>query len=126
MKTVSSKILLALAIVSLLILGGVFVKSALEDKKKPGKDIKEVLGEQSNILQSAATDLASPLNSKIQNTIDNAKNVVSGKTVEVEKMIISTLEKEVADFSKNQVDNLKLQICKDWGVITITPTQSPR
>jgi hypothetical protein len=126
MKTVSSKILLALAIISLLILGGVFIKGSIQDKKRPGADLKEVLGEQSSILQSAATDLASPINSKIQNSIDSAKNVVSGKTVEVEKMIITTLEKEVADFSKNQVDNLKLQICKDWGVILITPTQSPR
>jgi hypothetical protein len=101
----------------------------LENKQKNDKtgiNLKGVLGEQSSILQNAASDIASPINLKIQNTLDNAKVAVSEKTIEVEKMIISTLEKEVADFSKSQVDNLKLQICKDWGVISITPAQSPR
>jgi hypothetical protein len=124
MKKGAPKILLALTIISLIVLGGVFINGFIVKNRKI--NIQSVLGEQSKNIKSIATDLTSPIDLTIQNTIDDAKQTVSQKAIEVEKTIITTLEKEVADFSKSQVDNLKLQICKDWGVITATYAASPR
>jgi hypothetical protein len=127
MQKHSPKIFFGVAIMSLLILAGMFIKGFSQEKSaKQNKavSINGVLGQQTNILKDAASDIASPLNSAIQKSIDGAKETVSLKTVEVEKMVVSTLEKEVADFSKSQVDNLKFQICRDWGVLNLSPTPS--
>lgn len=53
----------------------------------------------------------------MERTIESAKNSLRGKTGDLQKSIVSTIQKEAGDLTKSQLDLLKTQICKDWGVI---------
>ena len=65
------------------------------------------------------------LQNSVQNTIQTTKDTVSEKVTEVKSEIIKTVEKEISDLTQSQVKTLQWQICKDWGVITVSPTPKP-
>ncbi len=135
MKNNNITILSTLALIFLLTIGIIMAikfprgKVANNNENRQGAST-EVLGE-----FTGPTGEFSPtpfnINQFVQNSLQNTKETVlhtaTEKVTELEKTIINTINNEVANLSKSQIEALKLQICKDLGVITITPnpTQQP-
>lgn len=119
MKRQKSGLLLLLVIISLLAIGGILFTGIL--KNKPKNDIKKdnnptVLGE--NII-SETTKLPSSVDVDrlVSDVIQSTKDTVSQKTAEIQKSVITNIEKEITNLTQSQIDTLKLQICRDWGVV---------
>ncbi len=110
---------LGLVIISLLTIGAVISSGFLKNRKptqnQTGDKSLNVLGEvaQSQIIPS----LSSNMNKLVENTLQNTKELISEKTVEVKTNIMQTLEKEVNNFTQSQVESIKMQICREWGVV---------
>lgn len=125
MKGQKSILLFILAIVSLLGIGGILLTGILKSKPKEVKNTNDqkVLGEEisSKLTPTSAIDV----NKFVQDTFQNTKEVAGQKMVEVQKTILNTVEKEVSSLAQSQVDALKHQICRDWGVIKSSPSPSP-
>lgn len=126
MRKRKSFLLPLVAVVSLLSIGGVIAtgmlkKNPLTNLKKPAQ-IVGVLGETTQLLETPTPALIDRL---IKETVENTKNVVSQKTQEVEKTILNTVEHEAANLTQSQLDALKLQICRDLGVVSPAPTKQP-
>lgn len=118
MKRQKSGLLLLLVIISLLAIGGVLFTGIL--KNKPKNDIKKdnnptVLGE--NII-SETTKLppSTDINQIVSDTLQSTRETVSQKTAEIQKSVITNIEKEITNLTQSQIDTLKLQICRDWGL----------
>ena len=113
MKSRTSEIGVALALICLIILGailgGAILKNKSAEPKKPSSGLM-VLGDKSEI------------DSFVKNTLEDTKENLSVKAIEVQKNIVATLEKEVSQLTQSQIEAVKVQICRDWGVITPNPT----
>lgn len=121
MKKPTASFFLLIAIICLSALGFLFARGTL----KEWMDRKDKIVE-GNILGEAVQDsISSPVNDFIQNTIDSTKESLTEKATEIEKNIIKNIENEVSNLTKSQVDTLKYQICRDLGVISVTPTPNP-
>lgn len=125
-KQQKSVLLAGLAIILLLAIGVIFIMSILKNRSKnedKNKKDSTVLGETttSEITPTPFVDV----NQLLQSTYQTTKDTVSQKVVEVQKTIISDIEKEITNLTQSQVETLKLQICRDWGVVTIVPTKNP-
>lgn len=125
MKGQKSTLLFILAIVSLLGIGGILLTGILKSKPKEVKKTngQKVLGEEISSKLTPASTI--DVNKFVQDTFQNTKEVAGQKMIEVQKTIVNTVEKEVASLAQSQVDTLKQQICRDWGVISISPTKNP-
>ncbi len=126
MKRQKSTFLFILVILSLLSIGGIMLTGILKSKPQEAakkEEKKDVLGEEISSKVSPTT--AVDLNRFVQDTLQNTKEVAGQKVSEVQKTIVNTVEKEVSSLAQSQVDALKLQICRDWGVISVTPTKTP-
>lgn len=127
MQKKTRHVLLGFVILSLLLIGGIvttgFLKYKSENKETPVQEKNNVLGETTALI-TTAPQAADNVNRLIQNSLQETRDVVSQKVTEVEKTIVSLINKEVANLTQSQVDNLKWQICKDLGVIQISPTSS--
>lgn len=124
MKKKTRNILLGLVILSLLFIGGVVTTSFLKSKpleKTTPPEGNNVLGQTTQLVTTTPTVLDN-VNNLIQNSLENTKEVVSQKVVEAEKTILNTIDKEISTMTQTQVDNLKWQICKDLGVVSVSPT----
>lgn len=80
-----------------------------------------------NILGSTIhlnTPQSSSFSPFLQNSLDSAKGIATQKFVEIEKSVAQTLEKQVADLTKSQINAIQTQICRDWGVISPIPSPS--
>ncbi len=124
MKKKSRNILLGLVILSLLFIGGVVTTSFLKSKpqeKTISPDGNNVLGQTTQLISTAPTVLDN-VNNLIQSSLQNTKEIVSQKVVEAEKTILTTINKEISTMTQTQVDNLKWQICRDLGVVSVSPT----
>lgn len=108
---------LVLAMICLLAIGGVLASGII--KNRPKEDIEKESNPQ--ILGEATQDI----NQFVQNTVQNTKEKVVEKVKEAETIILETINKEVQNLTQSQIDALKLQICRDLGVITAAPTQTP-
>lgn len=86
-------------------------------------DIEKILGEEtaSNVASSSFIDM----NQLVQNTFQSSKEVAAEKASEVQKTIVKTVEKEVSNFTQAQVDSLKQQICRDWGIVSSSSAKTP-
>lgn len=118
MKRQKQTLLFVLVILSLLAIGGIMFTGILKGKpqetvKKEEK--KDVLGEE--IASKFSPTPGVDLNRIVSDTYQNAKDVAGQKVVEVQKTIVNTVEKEMSTLAQSQVDALKLQICRDWGVV---------
>ena len=125
-KQQKSALLAGLAIISLLAIGAILVMSILKNRSKnedKNKKDSSVLG-QTTAIEATPTPFID-VNQLLQNTYQTTKDTVSQKVVEVQKTITSDIEKEITNLTQSQVETLKLQICRDWGVVTIVPTKSP-
>jgi hypothetical protein len=84
-----------------------------------------VLGQQT--IQALMTPASENVKLLFQNTIESSKDIVKEKVNEVEQTILTNIQKEVTNLTDTQIDALKLQICKDMGVIpsaSSSPTPS--
>ena len=120
MKRTKTSILLLLAAVSLAAIGIVAVRGFLQKAPMLLKEKTEVLGEA--VKDDISEGISSTVNTLVQKTVNETKTVVSEKAVELEKQLLTTIEKEVSNLTAYQIQALKTQICTNWGVI---PQQIP-
>ncbi len=130
MKKNHTAILTFLSIALLLIIIGVSLFGFMKKKKNDlinNIEPNNVLGEVAQSLSSSSVvpNVNNIVQNSIQNTVDATKETVTKKFTEVEKTVINTINQEVANLTKSQVDALKVQICKDLGVIPSTPSSTP-
>ncbi|MCJ7739910.1 hypothetical protein MUP32_01155 [Candidatus Microgenomates bacterium] len=135
MKDKAPKILLGLTVISLMVLGFVFTTGLLKGFPKnlvKSESEKSVLGEQAShptptsfIDDFVQNTVKNTVKNTLQNTIQNTKETVSEKVTEVKSEIIKTVEKEISDLTQSQVKSLQWQICKEWGVVSLSPTPKP-
>lgn len=127
MKGKRSAILFFLVIFSLVAIGAIIatgiLKSRLSTNEKKIKD-STILGEMTQSQTSPTTTIIN--NRFVQETLQNTKETLSQKATEMEKSIVKTVEKEITNLTQSQIDSLKLQICRDWGVVTPLPTELPK
>lgn len=126
MKGQKSILLFILAIVSLIAIGGVFTTGIL--KRKPKPEIKK--GESPSVLGEIVEPSITPtpalkVDQLVKSTFNEAKEEALQKAGEVQKVVVNTLEKEVGSLAQSQVEALKFQICRDWGVVKTSPSPSP-
>lgn len=127
MKRRSSKILLGLSAICLLAIGGIIFSGLL--KGKNSQDSKnqfhpEVLGQivDSQIIPTAE----SGVKGVVQEVWQNSKEEVSQKVETVKSEIMQSIQKEVNSLTESQIDALKIQVCRDLGVLpSIPPTPKP-
>ncbi len=135
-KDKAPKILLGLTIISLMVLGFVFTTGLLKGFPKnlvKSDSEKSVLGEQESQPSTPTSFLEdfventvkNTVKNTVQNTIQNTKETVSEKVTEVKSEVIKTVEKEISDLTQSQVKSLQWQICKEWGVVSVSPTPKP-
>ena len=124
MKKKYSKILLGFSAICLLAIGGIFFSGLL--KGKNSQDLKdqfhpEVLGEivDSQIIPAAE----SGIKGIVRETWQNSREEVSQKVETVKTEIMQSIQKEVSSLTESQIDALKIQVCRDLGVLpSTTPT----
>lgn len=122
-----SKMSLSVFVVAILLAGVAAVAGLGFLKNKPGnvkKETSAVLGETSQS-KVEPTSVMSSVDTFVQTTFQNTKEVVQQKAGEIQKTVMATVEKEVTSLTQSQVDALKQQICRDWGVITPSPSKNP-
>ncbi|MBI4991509.1 hypothetical protein HZB96_05470 [Candidatus Gottesmanbacteria bacterium] len=127
MKRQKSGLLLLLVIISLLAIGailftGIFKNNPKNDTKKDNN--AAILGEKT-ILETTKLPSSTDINQIVADTLQSTKETVSQKTAEVQKTIVTNIEKDITNLTQSQIDTLKLQICRDWGLATVTPTKIP-
>lgn len=123
MKKRASKLLITVAVISLIVIG-VVIASGLS-KKLNTKETSDKL-QNSNVLGELTKSLSSSslLNTNtVSNTIENTKETVSQKANEVEKEILKTVEAQITTLTQSQIQSVKQQICTDWGIVTPQPTK---
>lgn len=129
MKKQTPHLLFALAVISLLTISAVVANGIINGRKKNNINtggFSNVLGEHEENVPTPTSIIngfiENTVKNTLQNTLQSTKETVSEKVVEVEKEIIKTVEKEATRLTESQVNTLKYQVCKDWGVITGIPT----
>lgn len=121
-----SKILLALAIGSILFIGVISLIGFIKNKQDrfAQKNINtDVLGEVAR--SEPVVQLKDQVGKVVQNTLQTTKDTVTEKMVEVEKRVVEDIEKQVTNLTTSQVKIIKTQICKNWGIVSNTPTLTP-
>jgi len=94
------------------VLGGAILKNRAKEPIKPKSGLM-VLGDKSAI------------DNFVKDTLEDTRENLSVKAVEVQKNIVAILEREVSELTQSQIEAVKVQICRDWGVITPVPTNQP-
>lgn len=61
----------------------------------------------------------------LNKTKETVINSATEKANEVEKTVINTVNKEISSLTQSQLENLKVQICRDLGVISPVPSITP-
>ena len=125
MKGQKSILIFILAIVSLLGIGVVLATGFFKNKPQQPKTTEEqkVLGELSE--KNATPTPALDINKFVAESFQSTKEAAGQKVIEVQKTIVNTVEKEVSSLAQSQVVNLKQQICRDWGIVSSSPTKTP-
>ena len=117
-------LLLILAVISLVAIATVMLMGFLQTKKaSPSLSTSEqVLGEiaQSDNSPSPTSFVKDMVKNTLNNTqtiIENTKNTVTEKVVEVEKNILQNAKDQVNTMTQTQIKAIQTQICTDWGVV---------
>lgn len=115
--------LVLLAVISLIaivvvVTSGFFKKNNLNNIKKEIN--AKVLGDTFESQNKEHTPLFD-MEKVIGDTFQNTKDVAGEKVEEVQKTVVTTVEKEISNLTKSQIEALKLQICRDWGVVPTPP-----
>ena len=129
MKKKKSVLLFTLAIVSLIAIGGILASGIIKNRQnKNTEKIADpvVLGES---ITNNTSSPAQMINNLIEQTLQNAKEQIQGditqKVTETKEVILTSVEKELSKLTTSQIETIKLQICRDWGIVGISPTQTP-
>lgn len=109
MKKQQTGLLLLLSIISLLGIGTVFVSGFLKNNPKNSTN-------QNTNNSSVLGEKTADVNRVVSDALQYTKDTVSQQTTEIQKTIVNNVEKEVSNLAQSQVDALKLQICRDWGL----------
>lgn len=125
MKTRSSKILLTVSIICLLVIAGIIIFGILKNRNNTKNiDYPEILGRSidSQIIPTAEDNVRGVA----QQVWRNSKEEVSQRIETVKNEVVQSVQKEVSSLTQSQIETLKLQICRDLGVLpTITPAPKP-
>ncbi len=129
MKNKKSAVMVAIAIICLCLIGAIFLKGWLKRQNNINtqKELGKILGEAVQFIPDTNPTSAFEkiIQDKIHSTFQETKETLTQKAVEVESAVVKLIEKEVSNLTASQVEALKVQICKDLGVIVITPTITP-
>lgn len=120
---ISILVILALMTAGVLLSKGLIPNKPHSSIEKKGGE-SSILGEASVVSPTAANEVS--INNLLQNTLTETKNVVSEKVTETKNNIINNIQKEISALTETQVQTLKMQICKDWGLLSASPTPSPK
>jgi hypothetical protein len=128
MKSHKSPVLVILAVISLLGLGGLLLIGIMKHPPSlssllPKKSSVSVLGESQE--STSGPTPTSILNNFIQNTINTTKSAVSEQVAQAEKAAIQTVQEQISNLTKTEVENFKTELCRSLGVITPIPTKNP-
>lgn len=126
MKGQKSRIIFILALLSLAGIGTILTVSYFRKQTPPAgpvPSLQNILGD--TIENNIAPTSVAGINRIVQDSLTNTREVLSEKLMQVEKTILEEVNKEVQNLTQSQVTALKVQICKDWGVIETTPTPNP-
>lgn len=118
-KKQASVILFLLAIFCLLAIGTILASGILNNKTQQKEGAKRqidtnVLGE---LIEPQITTATTQINRFIQGPLQETKETLTQKLVETEKEIVNNIQKEITTLTQSQIDSLKIQICRDLGVI---------
>lgn len=127
MQSHKSPVLVILAVLSLLGLGGLLLVSIIKHPPSfqllPKKGGVSVLGESEE--PTSGPSPTSILNNFIQSTLNSTKSVVSEQIAQAEKAAIQTVQEQISTLTKTEVENFKTELCRSLGVITPVPTNKP-
>lgn len=93
---------------------GIFKNKTQQKGETKGQIDANVLGE---LIEPQITTAATQINRFIQGPLEETKETLSQKLVEMEKEIVNNIQKEITTLSQSQIDSLKIQICRDLGVV---------
>jgi hypothetical protein len=119
---------LLLTIFSLLLLGGVFLAGIMKKNQEKSASLPpgaSILGESIEKIAAPAnfSELKQDVQGSLESTLNNTKDSLAQRAVEVEKQIMDNFRKEITNMTRAQVDSLKIQLCTDLGVLpSATPT----
>ncbi len=122
-KDKKRNLLLILAVISLVVIATVILMGFLQTKKaSPTSTSEQVLGEiaQSDNNPSPTSFVKDMVKNTLNNTqsiIENTKNTVTEKVIEVEKNILQNAKDQVNSLTQSQIKTIQTQICTDWGVV---------
>ena len=122
-KDKKRSLLLILAVISLIAIATIMLMGFLQTKKaNPVSTSEQVLGEvaQSDNNPTPTSFLPDIVKNTLNNTqtiIENTKNTVTEKVVEVEKNILQSAKDQVNTMTQTQIKAIQTQICTDWGVL---------
>ncbi len=122
-KDKKRSILLILAVISLIAIATIMLMGFLQAKKaSPASSSNQVLGEvaQSDNTPSPTSfvqDMVKNTLNSTQTIIEQTKNTVTEKVVEVEKNILQNAKDQVNTMTQTQIKAIQTQICTDWGVV---------
>ena len=117
-------LLLILAVISLTAIATVMLMGFLQAKKaSPASSSKQVLGDiaQSDNNPSPTSFVKDMVKNTLNNTqtiLEQTKNTVTEKVVEVEKNILQNAKDQLNSLTQSQIKTIQTQICTDWGVVT--------
>ena len=123
-KDKKRNLLLILAVISLTAIATVMLMGFLQAKKaSPASSAKQVLGEiaQSDNNPSPTSFVKDMVKNTLNNTqtiLEQTKNTVTEKVVEVEKNILQNAKDQLNSLTQSQIKTIQTQICTDWGVVT--------
>lgn len=122
-KDKKRNLLLILAVISLTAIATVMLMGFLQAKKaSPASSSKQILGEiaQSENNPSPTSFVKDIVKNTLNNTqtiIEQTKNTVTEKVVEVEKNILQNAKDQLNTLTQSQIKIIQTQICTDWGVV---------
>jgi chemotaxis protein CheY-P-specific phosphatase CheC len=124
-KKTASSVLFGLGIISLLTIAAVLISGIIKNRTNNQNQAKKdsassVLGE---IIEQQISAAPTKIGQFLQEPLEQTKEVVSQKITEVEKEIVTNIQKEMTSLTASQIETVKLQICRDLGVITPAPLQ---
>lgn len=122
-KDKKRNLLLILSVISLIAIATIMLIGFLQRKKaSPASTSEKVLGEvaqsdNSPTPTSFVQDIVKNTLNNTQSIIENTKNTVTEKVVEVEKNILQSAKDQVNSLTQSQIKTIQTQICTDWGVL---------
>ncbi|OGG17044.1 hypothetical protein A3D78_00160 [Candidatus Gottesmanbacteria bacterium RIFCSPHIGHO2_02_FULL_39_14] len=58
----------------------------------------------------------------LEGVVSKTQEEVAKRVIESQAKIKTSLEKEISSMTRSQVEAFQLKICRDWGVISLSPT----